>query len=612
MNREYLINELTKNISLYKNFICPDYPDLNIFTDQYLDILVQSFNASKNPYSIIFSDVNKLSVVNERYGKNIGDKTLYTLLRLFIKTPAFNNCPTVRIGGDEFITFVANSSKQDVEKALKIASINFERQKDYLYGSSMAFGVADSSSGTAKELIKIAEQKVNEQKNKNRDKDIFFKQASNSGQFIDLSIPEEIDENQKEKWKNLNKKINMLIDNHLRDIRPSNIRFQYKPEHIRKDLKSFGTAFLDLFYNAVYNKKELINTDKEDKNDTNFASNSHVSCKSASIIHSLFNNEDVNLNDLTDEELIDIKSSLDKLSKNLIRNKHSGLLGKSYYKIFLADKLLKAKQSYQAIYFSASGIRPSNTAYGHTHTDEKIAKTSDLLVKTFSKYRIFNNEPFTFNNTDTFLIDQNGGNFIALIPNKQRLTFKEIDEIVNEINSHCTNDKNCTLKIASATKNNVNRIMIPFFINSMPGNQSNFLEWLRTIKLVIKNRTKHTYLLGEPRIYSDICNKKPFVQLARRLKEDCNNNKDPIKEENLDKLISSDSIKAIAKDCISYYYNEIDDPSSLDNRKLFIDNVILALANHESYVNSVNQKTLQKKLDDRSLFKNVPKEIEGR
>lgn len=145
MNSEELIKDINNNISTYKNFTSPDYPDLNVFSNQYLDILVKFFNNAQIPYSVIFSDVNKLSVVNERYGKITGDKTLYLLLRLFLNNPFFKNCSTIRIGGDEFVTFVPNSNKQEVEKALKIVGINIDRQKEYLYGSSMAFGVEDSN-----------------------------------------------------------------------------------------------------------------------------------------------------------------------------------------------------------------------------------------------------------------------------------------------------------------------------------------------------------------------------------------------------------------------------------------------------------------------------------
>lgn len=462
--------------------------------------------------------------------------------------------------------------------------------------------------GNVEELIKIAEEKVTEQKHKNRDKNIFIKQVNTSGNFIDLSIPANVSEQQKQAWKTLNEKINILIDSHLRDIRPSNVRFQYESDHIKRDLKSFGKAFLDLFYNFYKeqgNESKIdSNTKHNDKNtDAHSEMDSCLTPESASIIHKLFTNKNVNLNDLSTEELNNVKESLDNLDMNLIRNQHSGLLGKSYYKLFLADKLLKSKQNYQAVYFSISGIRPSNTAYGHNITDNKIEKTSKLLVNAFSKKRMFNNEPFSFSKNDIFLIDQGGGNFISLLTMKKALKPEEIEDIVNEVNSQCTEDIDSSFKIASAAKNHVNKRTIPLYTNSMAGNPSNLVEWFRTMKLVIKNHKKHHTLLAESNMPSNMYNEKPFVQLSKRLKEDCNNNKDALKVDNLDKAICENSIKSIAKDCVSYYYSEIENPCQLANRKLFLDNVILALANHEAYVNSLNQGILKKKLAERLIFR---------
>ncbi len=401
----------------------------------------------------------------------------------------------------------------------------------------------------------------------------------------------------------------------MRDIRPSNVRFQYESDHIKRDLKSFGSAFLDLFYNfskEQENESEIdSNTEHNDKNtDAHSEMDSCLTPESASIIHKLFTNKNVNLNDLSTEELNNVKKSLDNLDMNLIRNKHSGLLGKSYYKLFLADKLLKSKQNYQVIYFSISGIRPSNTAYGYNITDNKIEKTSKLLVNAFSKNRMFNNEPFSFSKNDIFFIDQGGGNFIAILPMKKCLKPEEIEQIVNEVNSQCTEDIDSSFKIASATKNNVNKKTIPLYTNSMAGNPSNLIEWFRIMRLIIKNHRKRNALLAESNMPSNMYNEKPFVQLAKRLKEDCNNNKDELKVNNLDKAICKNSIKSIAKDCVSYYYSEIENPYLLANRKLFLDNVILALANHESYVNSLNQKILKKKLDERLIFRRQNKIIE--
>lgn len=144
MNKEEIIKQIKSNISLYSCFICPDYPDLGIYTSQYEDIIIKLFDNAKRTSSLIYNDVNKLSVVNERYGKEQGDKTLYSLLKLFTKSMPSDSI-TIRIGGDEFITFVPNKTKEEVTKILHSIKSNIAAQKSELFGTSITFGIADSS-----------------------------------------------------------------------------------------------------------------------------------------------------------------------------------------------------------------------------------------------------------------------------------------------------------------------------------------------------------------------------------------------------------------------------------------------------------------------------------
>lgn len=495
MNKEEIIKQIKSNISLYSRFICPDYPDLGIYTSQYEDILIRLFNGAKTTCSLIYSDIDKLSVVNERYGKEQGDKTLHTLLRLFTKSQSLpNDALTVRIGGDEFITLVPNRTKEETEKIIKAISINIENQKDYLFGSSITFGVEDSNIGNYEKIFTLAEHSVQVQK-MSRKQDPFLKNSNASKNFSPLPTPKNVSSEQQEKWETLNAKINVAIDNHLRDIRPSK-SFQYDIDIIKRDIKTFIDALGNLL--SSKSQKSYEETDKT-QNQLN------LSYEEAITLHSLFQGNDVNLEVLDESTLNHIYSNLNLFCKSLIREPHSNLLKKSYFKLYLADALLDSKQNYQAIYYSMSGIRPRNTAYGHSICDVGIEKTSDVLIDEYSKKHEFNNEPFTFDKNDSFLIDQGGGNFISFIPMDKAIKEDENQEIVQNVNSHYTDDKTSTFKISTAVKNNVNKISIPLFVNSSNEAKKSVIETIRTIYQIISNRLRKNKLIMSARTSRGDC-----------------------------------------------------------------------------------------------------------
>lgn len=602
MNKEEHIKQIKSNISLYKPFTCPDYPELGVYTHQYKDILVKIFNYAQTPYSIIYSDVNKLSVVNERYGKDVGDKTLYTLLRLITKSKFLpKDSYTVRVGGDEFITFVPNKSKEEVEKIINAIKLDIENQSEYLYGSSVTFAVEDSSLGDFEKIVTLAEYQVELQKH-NRKNDTFLAEANTSKSFVSLPMPKNISKEQQKKWEILNTKINVAVDNHLRDIRPSSKRFQYTLDVIKADAKTFSLALIDLLSKSSRGVK---------CNDTKDKKRLEYSYEEALTINSLFHGKDVDLEAFSEDSLNHLNSTLNTLGESLIRDPHSNLLTKSYYKLYSADALLNSNQNYQATYYSMSGIRPRNTAYGHAICDIGIVKTSKILIDECSKKHEFNNKQFTFDKHDSFLIDQGGGNFIFFTPMDNCMSKNEVQEIVDAVNSHYTDAEDSTFKIAASTKDNVNKITIPFFVHSMDNVENSRIEAIRTLYQILKNKFRKTKFLMSSRSSQQINNDKPFVQFARYLKEECDRHKDPLKIQSLEGTINKDSIEVNFEDCIQYYLNEIDSVTSLDdatsiaNKKMLLDNIMLALSNHEVYINAVNEKLLGEKLNKRKIFSNV-------
>lgn len=596
MDRELMINEMEKDISLYKNFTCPDYPDLNIYSKEYMSIMTQIFNNAKEPFTLIYTDANKLSVVNERFGKSVGDNTLHSLLSIFTSNPYLKDSTTIRIGGDEFVTFVPGKNKSEVTQMLNTTVSILEEKRKELYGSGLSFGVEDSTSyKTVEELLYVAEYEAGITKNENNKNDVFLEETQSSEGFIDLPIPKNISDEQKQKWEILNTKINIAVDSHLRDLRPSSNTFEYKIPNVKSDIKQFITSFRNLLET---NPKTISDETEEEINIDNSI---NISPESANIIHSLFEGS-IKLDSLNDEQLQDVQHALNNFEKNLIRDSHSGLLNKAYFKLFLADKLLESKQNYQAICFSMVGIRPSNTAYGHFVTDSKIDKTISFLIDAIKDKCDFNNEAFSFDASNCFLVDQSGGNYIAYVPNNKSLPQNIIEEIVESVNSHFTDKPDSTFKVAYASKKNVNRFTIPFFTNSMNNVPNNPIEWSRTLFQVLKNRSKKNVSLKSAP-YEEYLN-KPFVKFSRKLEEICNDKKDKLKMDSLESDINEQSIETVLNDLINYYMENIENPNDIEAKKFLLNNTVLALANNEAYINKLTRERYEEKVNERKIFKN--------
>ena len=614
MNRNQMIKQIKNNISLYEKFVYPTYPEFKIYTKQFLDILIQVFNNTQEPYSVIFTDVNKLSVINETYGRAKGDNTLYSLLSICHSNPLFKNSTTIRIGGDEFLTFVKGKTKSEVEKMLEstISTVNAKRKE--LLGSSLSFGVEDSFvSKNVQELICLAEHNSDIAKTEDRKNDVFLEKAQVSEDFVSLPIPKNISDEQKQIWEVLNAKINIAIDNHLRDLRPSSNIFQYKIPNVKTDSIQFITAFKNLLEQKTSNINDSINNENTTSNATK------ISPEIASFMYSLFEGT-LNLESLDDQELENIFNVLSGLGKNLIKSSNNDLFNESYYKKFLADKLLKSNQNYQAVCFSMTGIRPSNTAYNHSTTDDRMDKTDALITDALKKEFTFNSEAFTFNRNDSFLINEGGGNYLAITPNNKALRKNVINNIVETVNSNYTDGPDSTFKIAAYSKRNINRFTIPFIVNSMnnapnnfvgtfpnytmentpnPSNKNSPIEWFRTLFQILHN-SKPLALKGA---YYEELEHKPFVLLSRKLKELCNDKKDKLKMDNLESNINEQSIETVLNDLINYYMENIENPNDIEAKRFLLNNTVLALANNEAYINKLTRERYEEKVNERKIFK---------
>jgi diguanylate cyclase (GGDEF)-like protein len=95
------------------------------------------------PLSLVFVDVDKLKLVNDRHGHQAGDELL-ALIGEVVRAHLRSYDAVVRYGGDEFVCGIANFSESDARARFDdIASILGLLDREH----SISFGVAETRSG---------------------------------------------------------------------------------------------------------------------------------------------------------------------------------------------------------------------------------------------------------------------------------------------------------------------------------------------------------------------------------------------------------------------------------------------------------------------------------
>lgn len=622
MDKNNKIKQINNDINLLRPFIRPDYPNLGIYSNTYFKHILKSLLKSENStYSVIYGDVNGLSTINDVYGKEEGDRVLRTLLTILVNPKYLpKDAIIIRIGGDEFAIILRNTESQKAQSICNQLNIELEKQSQFLHHTNITLATKDSKDGNnIDHLLEIAERDVSTKKSRAKRENFKQEQKDNCFDLItpygDLSyykkklkqartpekrkeLEDKIQEmyQENEAWERLNQMIQTSCSNHLLDLRPSD-KFVFDLLNLEgkrnSDIEKEIPFIVEFMEDLLKEQRETAIPHFANKQEK------AISSEQAKLIHDLFNHKKsfVHLNHLDIDTLEHVENGLSDFSNEVVRDKHSGLLSKAYYKLYLADKLAESKATYQAVYFSATGIRPSNTAYGHSYTDHRIEKTSQKLIEAISKKTQFNNQAFSFDSHDVFFIDQSGGNYLALLPSGKELSQNEINEIVEEVNSEATlNQIGSSFKIASAHLNNVNKSTIAYYTNEKKG-ISRFLDLVHTS---FDTYYKNNRILFNQSFVKDNPNEKPFVKLARHLKGICNDHKDILKREALSGIDNQLSFKKVMENVMNFYCHcpAIKNPYSKEKKQILFNNLILALNAKQSLFNQTaieRQKEMQAK-----------------
>lgn len=516
MERNLTIEKINNNVSRIKSFMyCNAHQKLKIFSRQYYkNIILNIFNNYKTEYSFMFGDFDKLNEINTVYGKNFGDKALYNALSI-IKKSLPEAAIISRIAGDEFSIIIPEISKTEANHYKELINENLDQYRTFTSGITITIAAEDSNStNLAYELADITENEVNILKSKRKSSNIM---DLNLGSDIELPIYEE---NSKQ-WKNLNRSIKHSVSNHISDLRLSN-RFNYTQDDLNKEALYMIEEIGKLIEKQI--------TLKEQTHKISYSS--PIKYEEANLLHNIILNNN-SINNLSDNDLSDLLESSEKLTELLIRNPLSNLHTKEYLSLFLADEICSSDSSYRAIYFSNTNVKLSNTAYGHDYTDKRLLDTSEYLISVIQKYTSFNNESFSFNSSDNFLIDIGGGNYIFIEEKTNSLENDTWMKIINELNFSNNND---LLKFGYAISDSI-----------------------------------------------DTSSKSSFMNNLQGLRHKCSTNKDMLKHKSLNSIANVSAFKKEILDCVNQFLQNIPNAETdITAKRRFLNNYFIALTNEVS------------------------------
>jgi len=141
---------------------------------ELLDRQIKLSHRSKSPLLLAFLDVDSFKSINDTFGHGEGDQVLKEVTGLFKSTLREIDI-ICRMGGDEFLLIFPDSSLKEVSLIISrlqknLSQLNKTIKKDYSIKFSMGFSeYLPDKPKTLNELIRIADQRMYEEKKKNKE-----------------------------------------------------------------------------------------------------------------------------------------------------------------------------------------------------------------------------------------------------------------------------------------------------------------------------------------------------------------------------------------------------------------------------------------------------------
>lgn len=134
-----------------------------LFNRRYFDLefshVIQRF--ALRPLSVVMADINGLKLINDAFGHHEGDRLIVTFVQL-LQSKCKSNDILIRLGGDEFLVIIPDTSDVKVEGFVKHVSSLFSELHSGKIPYSVSFGVAskDTDQFDGMTLVAKAEERM--------------------------------------------------------------------------------------------------------------------------------------------------------------------------------------------------------------------------------------------------------------------------------------------------------------------------------------------------------------------------------------------------------------------------------------------------------------------
>ncbi|VIG05114.1 diguanylate kinase signaling protein [Clostridioides difficile] len=124
------------------------YTDLltGFYNRPFVNQKLSEWMSNHYKFTLCFTDLNRLKLVNDNFGHQFGDKYISTTAKIIKKLINVENSLLFRYGGDEFLFLLQNTSCIKAEKIM--IDINYELSKlsntdEYPYALSISYGLVE-------------------------------------------------------------------------------------------------------------------------------------------------------------------------------------------------------------------------------------------------------------------------------------------------------------------------------------------------------------------------------------------------------------------------------------------------------------------------------------
>lgn len=163
-----IISDITKSKKAEEQLQYKTFHDelTGLYNRAYFNEEIKRYdNKRQLPLSIIMGDVNGLKIANDSFGHKEGDKLLKRIAQI-IKKSCRQEDLVVRIGGDEFVVLLPQTSKEETEEIYARIKDACQKAKKGPIETSIALGIATKKEITDdfEKVLKSAEDKMYQNK----------------------------------------------------------------------------------------------------------------------------------------------------------------------------------------------------------------------------------------------------------------------------------------------------------------------------------------------------------------------------------------------------------------------------------------------------------------